>query len=148
MLIFADYFLFIKQLLFSHIHHPTDLVKTDYFTEISTNTKINNLSDLYNICQTHKDFRSISVEVSDYRQTDFRLAEVFGKQLRFPSGIRRQNSFLPRKTAGFKAFLLMEPVCFYNCINSSKSCFRRKASILSTPSDFRSISVKVFIITA
>ena len=109
MLIFADYFRFIKQLLFSHIHHPTDLVKTDYFTEISTNTKINNLSDLYNICQTHKDFRSISVEVSDYRQTDFRLAEGFGKQLRFPSGIRRQNLFLPRKTAGFKAFLLMEP---------------------------------------
>nr|DAT54587.1 MAG TPA: hypothetical protein [Caudoviricetes sp.] len=57
----------------------------------------------------------------DCRQTDIRLAEGFGKQLRFPSGIRRQNSFLPRKTAGFKAFLLMEPVCFYNCINSSKS---------------------------
>ena len=64
----------------------------------------------------------------DCRQTDFWIAEGFGKQLRFPSGIRRQNSFLPRKTAGFKAFLLMEPVCFYNCINSSKSEFRRTPS--------------------
>ena len=50
--------------------------------------------------------------LSDCRQSDFQAAEGFGKQSRFPSGIRRQNSLLSRKTAGFKAFCGWNPSIF------------------------------------
>ena len=51
----------------------------------------------------------------------FYKAEGFGKRMGFPNGIRSRNSFLTRKTAGFKAFKPMESVCLFFCLNKSKS---------------------------
>ena len=55
------------------------------------------------------------------RQSNFEAAEEFGKQIHFPNGIRSRNSFPTRKTAGFKAFKPLEPVCLFFCLNKSKS---------------------------
>ncbi|HBD88975.1 MAG TPA: hypothetical protein DC021_08745 [Tyzzerella sp.] len=55
------------------------------------------------------------------RQSNFEAAEGFGKQIRFPNGIRSRNSLPARKTASFKAFKLMELVCLFLCLSKSKS---------------------------
>ena len=59
----------------------------------------------------------------------FHNTEGFGKRTSFPNGIRSRNSFPTRKTAGFKAFKPMEPVCLFFCLNKSKSWFRLRCRL-------------------